>query len=155
MSTYREPVNVSDPNAYDDDASSFHPQDSEVEEVDPINDDEEILREDDERETLLSERSSSALPKHLNVVNSKKEQRQWQRDGRSVRKAKRRTRRGDVDGDGGATYEMEEGGTRSDISSQSSRESVVPDLNKSDHGRNRLSKVLPHNRARVIANFMP
>ena len=152
MDLHKEHADVLDTTTYDDDTSPFHAQNSDFEDEDPTKADDEISREDDEREQLLSGNTSSAVPKHLHVGNAKNERRQWQRGGRSVRKAKGRARREDLDGDGGDMYEMEEGGPPSGTSSRSSRESVVLDWKKSNHEGNRQSKVLIYRHTTNIAD---
>ena len=103
--------------------------------------DRQLLREEEERESFLTEGSSKGR-RELSGYKASKEteaSRDRRRSGRQSRKSRRRKHDGTSDEQGHLMYEMEEGGPKEDISSSASSSSV--ELNKIQAGKARTIKV--------------
>lgn len=145
------------PAHYDDDAASLRSasdqeSDSEDDEVlqgarsslEIAEHDRSVLKEEEEREKLLTEADSAGKGlrrifsgSHGNGSKVKIGKQEQRRQRRQDRKAARRRRRGKNDEEGELMYEMEEGGLHDDVSSGSSNDS-------SDIDRRKIQSVFGH-----------
>ena len=128
--TYQDvsPLNSDSESDLDNDPAVRTARDS----TEVANHDREILDEEEERENLLtSNGNSKAKPSRGFFGRSRDDGAPSEkRDGRQIRRDKRRKMggKGDTkDGDGALMFEMEEGGLRSDVSSQASSSSLELD----------------------------
>ena len=101
--------------------------------------DRELLNEDEEREKLLASNGRLGLSDGF-FGRSRNVGKSQGKAGRHRAKRRHKVGRGNMkDEEGKLMYEMEEGGTLSDVSSQASRSSV--DLDKMDSARRSVSRV--------------
>jgi len=138
------------PSHYDDDAASLRSasdqeSDSEDDEVlqgarsslEIAEHDRSVLKEEEEREKLLTEGDSAAKGlrrifsgSHSNGSRVKIGRQERRRQRKQERKAARRRRKGKNNEEGELMYEMEEGGVHDDVSSASSNDSADVDRQK-------------------------